>query len=113
MNLLRSMLVALSAAVVLAVAPVAVAGVDAQPRGWEDSEPPAEMTVPRADEIAVATVGSYVYILAPSRVKVSIITVLGQPITDVALQAGCHRFRISARGIYILRAGSATFRITI
>ena len=47
----------------------------------------------------------------PTQVKV--LTILGQPLSQQTLPAGVHRLRLSARGIYIVRVGSVTRRVTI
>lgn len=83
------------------------------PKGWDSVDPPAASVPLTADETGVVTRDGYVYVISSRQVKVCIFTVLGQPLTEVSLPAGCHRFRISSRGIYILRADSKTFRITI
>ena len=78
-------------------------------KGWEEAAFPRQAV----EEIEVVASGKYVYVASTQPVKVTILTVLGQPLTDVTLPAGSHRFHISTRGIYILRAGSLTFRIKI
>lgn len=83
------------------------------PRGWEASEPPVAVTPVPGGDIAVATTGQWIYIVIPRQSNVTILTVLGQPLTDVSLPAGSYRFHLASRGIYILRVASSTFRITI
>lgn len=53
----------------------------------------------------------YVELDRPTAVK--LFTILGQPVAQMNLPAGLARLRVPARGIYILKTGSATRRITI
>ena len=66
-----------------------------------------------ADDVKVFTSGRWVYVVAPAEVRVELLTVLGQKLTEATLPPGSHRFFIDARGIYVLRAASSTFRITL
>ena len=74
---------------------------------------PARADTPEPGEIDIITLRGYEYVASRAKTRVSILTVLGQPLTAVTLPEGCHRFRIATRGIYILRTDSSTFRITI
>lgn len=103
----------LAALLLLAAALSAAAGSQRLPKGWDSVDPPASAQQIEPDETEILTLNGYVYVIARREVKVAILTVLGQPVTEVTLPAGCHRFRIASRGIYILRADTSTFRITI
>lgn len=48
-----------------------------------------------------------------AKTNVKVITILGQPVVQQDLEAGVWRLPLSARGIYIMKIGSATHRITI
>lgn len=54
-----------------------------------------------------------VYLTLASKMPVKVITILGQPVAQQELEAGTWSLPLSARGIYILKIGSATRRITI
>lgn len=98
----------------LAALALSLAALAATPKGWEASEAPIGVVSPvQGGDIEVATSGTWVYVVTPRASRVTILTVLGQPLTDVTLPAGSYRFRLSSRGIYILRVASSTFRITI
>lgn len=112
MNPLCRLLAVITASILLAASPVAAAGGAPRP-GWESVDSPAGLAEPAQGETEVAVRGGYVYVVTGSVTRVCILTVLGQPLTETNLQPGCHRFRIASRGIYILRAGQSTFRITI
>ncbi|MCM1029577.1 MAG: hypothetical protein NC342_08350 [Pseudoflavonifractor sp.] len=79
--------------------------------GWEKADAPRRSLAPGALE--VVTSGQWVYVSSSEEVKVEILTVLGQTLTCDTLPPGTHRFHIGARGIYILRAASSTYRITL
>lgn len=111
MNMIRRLIIAFIAAVASVL--TSEAAVASLPKGWDSVDPPASSVPLSSDETGIVTRDGYVYVMSARQVKVCIFTVLGQPLTEVTLPAGCHRFRISSRGIYILRADSSTFRITI
>ncbi len=65
------------------------------------------------EPIDITTRDGYVYISTPRPVTVKIFSILGQLISQENIQAGTFRLRIANRGIYILKAGTITRRITI
>lgn len=91
-----------------------------QPVKWEQVEntashtPEAEISARSADPVANVTVRDmYVYVELEQPSAVKLFTILGQPVSQAQLPAGISRFRVGARGIYILKVGSSTRRITI
>ena len=66
-----------------------------------------------SEELAVVVRDNYIYITVYRPTAVKLFTILGQPVSQVTLPAGPSRFKVAARGIYILKAGSTTRRITI
>ena len=103
----------LIAVLLLAVSAVAA---PAGPPAWEHvANPPREvvqMVTPESStEIVVADGYIFVYVARPTVVK--LFSILGQPIATETLPAGVHRLRLASRGIYILRAGSITRRVTL
>lgn len=107
---LRRMFIAAAASLMLTMPAVSAVFPAADLGGWEAAprRPLAEGAV-----YGVATSGEWVYVTSAGEVKASLLTVLGQRVTEVNLPAGTHRFRLAARGIYILRLGSSTYRITL
>ena len=93
----------------LAIALWAIAG---QP-SWTLTSAPAETEMTETEQIEVHTADQYVYISTPRPVTVKIFSILGQLISSQQIPAGTHRCRIDSRGIYILKAGPITRRITI
>ena len=101
--------VVLACAAVLAASPVAAA---APAREWESVQlVAADNDTPVRAEVAVRD--GYVYVTLSRRAQVKIFTILGQAVSQAELPAGTSRLRISARGIYILKAGDITLRITL
>lgn len=67
----------------------------------------------QADDFVVTVRDNYIYVTVSQPTGVKLFTILGQPIAQATLQPGTSRFKVGARGIYILKAGSTTKRITI
>lgn len=66
-----------------------------------------------SETIEITTRDGYVYISTPQPVNVKIFSILGQLVSQENIPAGSYRLRLANRGIYILKAGSITRRITI
>lgn len=96
---------------------VGLAGVimSAGDRSWEEIQHEQSTHVDRAEieQIEVLVKDGYVYINTPRKVTVKIFSILGQLISQEEIPAGNYRMRIASRGIYILKAGPITRRITI
>ena len=100
------------AAVALAAACMAAPATAATPRTWESVElTAADNDTPVAVEVAVRD--GYVYVTLSRRAHVKLFTILGQTVSQAELPAGTSRLRMSGRGIYILKAGDTTLRITL
>lgn len=84
---------------------------------WERVDAPVRVSAVTADaeneDVEIAVREGYVYIDSPEPVEVRVFTILGQLISQEKLQSGVHRFRLASRGIYILKIGSMTRRVTI
>lgn len=66
-----------------------------------------------ADAVEVSVYDGSIYLTLNSKTEVKVFTILGQLVARQKLEAGTWRMPLSARGIYILKAGSVTRRITI
>ena len=55
----------------------------------------------------------YIYVVTDHELKASVYTILGQIIVTEDLKPGVYRLPINSRGIYIVRAGVATMRVTL
>ena len=64
------------------------------------------------DGFLLTMADGYVYLAIQKRLNVKMFTILGQPVVDQNLEAGVYRFRPAARGIYILKIGTQTRRVT-
>lgn len=83
---------------------------------WEEVTAPLpavarEMGQETETEIMVRD--GYIYLWSEKPVTVKLFSILGQLISQDTVKPGLHRIRLSSRGIYILRAGTTTRRITI
>lgn len=65
------------------------------------------------NDIHISSHDGYVYLSTPHSTNVKIFSILGQLISQKDIKAGSYRIRLASKGIYILRAGSITRRITI
>lgn len=91
---------------------VAVLGADnSTPPRWEQVTSVA--TEIPDDGIDVAVRDNYIYVNTPRQVNVKVFTILGQLVSQGNLPPGVSRLRVNARGIYILKAGTVTRRVTI
>lgn len=108
----KSSIKSLIAAILLSIAPLCVAA--AGPT-WETIDMPArELQLAEQEaEIEITTGHGEVHIIVTKPVTVKVFTILGQLISQETLKPGAHRLRLPSRGIYILRAGSVTRRITL
>ena len=105
----RRLAIILAAAALLAT-PQPVAAAPA--RVWETIElTAADNEAPPAVTVAVRE--GYVYVTLSRRTQVKLFTILGQTVSAAELPAGTSRLRVNARGIYILKAGDTTCRITL
>ena len=83
---------------------------------WEEVTAPIPQiaqTVDSDPDTEIAVHEGYIYIRSDKPVTVKLFSILGQQISQETVKAGTHRIRIHSRGIYILRVGTTTRRITI
>ncbi len=66
-----------------------------------------------SDQPDVWVRGGYVYITTSRPVTVKIFSILGQLISQENVPVGTYRLQLASRGIYILKAGTLTRRITL
>lgn len=106
-RLLATLIVTLMVAVATAVGAAPV---------WEEvSSPHAAITqtMEMDADTQIAVSDGYIYLWSEKPVTVKLFSILGQLIAQETVKPGLHRLRIASRGIYILRAGTSTRRITI
>ncbi len=100
----------------LAIAAAMLTATAASAPTWEEVTSPmpaiAQTTEREADTEIIVRDG-YIYLWSEKPVTVKIFSILGQLITQETVKPGLHRIRLASRGIYILRAGTATRRITL
>lgn len=103
---LRRLLI-LMVVVLLSIAPVAGAG-------WEEVvRHPQQSEHVETEDVELATRDGYIYIATTHPVAVKVFTILGQAVAQTTLQPGSFRFKLPAKGIYILKIGSTTRRVTV
>lgn len=112
---------ALICALLVAVASVtAVGGVQRQ---WEavdrlpgQSQTPTETIAPGSgggDDVVTVVAYGHVYVDVRQATVVKLYTILGQLVSQKQLQPGVYRFKVPTRGIYLLKSGTSTRRITL
>ena len=79
------------------------------PIKWEEASRPRDN---QARTQSVVKDG-WVYVTASKIVTIRIFSILGQPIITETMQPGTYRLHLASRGIYILKVGAVTRRITI
>lgn len=88
---------------------------DAAPVWERIAQPSTELSDPStSSERYEVKIGEQEIILTIHRkTSVKVFTILGQLVADTQLDAGIWRLPIKARGIYILKVGTQTRRITL
>lgn len=95
---------------------VAVASAVAAAPVWEEVTSPhaaITQTLEMDADTQIAVSDGYIYLWTEKPVTVKLFSILGQLISQETVKPGLHRMRMASRGIYILRAGTTTRRITI
>lgn len=105
---LRIIVTSLILAFVLATA-------DAATNTWESVDsPPVSLVEQRPDDpFEARAINGYVYIIVRQPMNVELFTILGQLISSKQLQPGTHRLRLNSRGVFLVKAGNQTRRITL
>ena len=114
MNLRRIPAIAILALALVAGAPAAGALPAAEWEYVDRPSAPAGVETPDGERLDVSVQrDGYIYVTAPQPVTVKVFTILGQLVSQAKIPAGTSRIKLGARGIYILKAGSQTRRVTI
>ena len=111
---MRARAVILLIAAVLAT--LAPASVQAASPDWvrvESAAPGMNVDITRPEQVEVTVSDGTVYLYTATETTVKIFTILGQQITAKKLTPGVWSFKLSARGIYILKAGPVTKRLSV
>ncbi len=109
----RTLIRIITGLMLLAAVAAGTATLPAQTAGarWETVD--ASFIPDPAEDIDVRVRDTYIYVYTGRPTTVRLLTILGQPVSQASLPAGTSRFKVRTRGIYILKAGSVTRRITI
>lgn len=111
MGMLRKISISFLLATALAIEASAASAVV-----WEEITSPipaVAQTIDLDGDTDIAVHDNYIYIRADKTVTVKLFSILGQLISQETIKPGIYRIHIQSRGIYILRAGTLTRRITI
>lgn len=95
---------------------VGAAAALAAPPAWEEVTSPQPSVVQSFEmegQTEVVVRDGYIYIWSQRPVTVKLFSILGQQIHQETVAAGIHRLKINSKGIFILRAGSLTKRVTL
>lgn len=80
---------------------------------WERTDEKIQTERVETEEPDIRVREGYVYVTTSRVVNVKVFSILGQLISQETIQPGISRFRLPSRGIYILKIGTLTKRITI
>ena len=83
---------------------------------WEPMATATAQTSAQTDDapaIELNVRGGEIVMTLQRKLTVEVFTILGQPVSRETLQPGVYRLKLRTRGIFILRAGGLTRRITI
>ncbi len=95
---------------------IAAATVSADPPAWEEVTSPQPSVVQSFEmdgQADVTVLDGYIYIWSQKPVTVKLFSILGQQIHQETVQPGIHRLKLGSKGIFILKAGSLTKRVTL
>lgn len=110
-RILIILVLALTASLGVSAASPRWEGIDVLPSQVVESLRPASSPAPQG--VVYTVHDSYIYIYSPAPVQVKVFTILGQLISQETLAQGSHRLRMNSRGIYLLKVGESTLRVTI
>ena len=64
-------------------------------------------------KVVITSRNGYIYVNTTRPVEIKVFSILGQLIRQEKISAGTFRFRLESKGIYIVKAGTVTRRVTI
>ncbi len=79
----------------------------------DNAAPGMNLEISRPEQVEVTVNDGTVYLYTATEMTVKIFTILGQQITVKKLTPGLWSFKLNARGIYILKAGTVTKRLSV
>lgn len=96
----------------------------ARQTGWEEindtalisTMPPPDVDIkrpPQEDGVQIFVRNNYIYVVTDHEIPVRVFSILGDLIGEGKLHHGVYRMPIKARGIYIVKAGTSTLRVTL
>lgn len=98
------------------IAIIVISAIGWNARAWEETDrvpPSGDRTQVDSDGPEIVVRDSWIYVSTNRPITIKIYSILGQLISQDSLPAGTYRLHVASRGIYILKAGPITRRITI
>lgn len=82
---------------------------------WELTAPLSAREAEALDEsgMEIGVRDGVVTLVLARPTQVRVLTILGQPLSQETLPAGVHRLKLTTRGIYIVKVGQLTRRVTV
>ncbi len=84
-----------------------------RPPVWEQIQTGVQSASDDADRVDVTAKEGYIYVTVSRPVTVRIYSILGQLVAQQNVQPGVTRVKIGTRGVFILKAGQITRRVTV
>ncbi|MDE7411192.1 MAG: hypothetical protein K2M94_04050 [Paramuribaculum sp.] len=89
----------------------------AAPRSLEEVDRMPGIVMPQnpdnSDKVTATVADGYIYIAVTEPTNVRIFTILGEMIVQENVAPGVYRYQMKSRGIYLLKAGNYTLRVTL
>ena len=102
--------------IVFTLATLLPVATQAAPPDWvrvECAAPGMSVDITHPEQVEVSVSDGTVYLYTSTETTVKIFTILGQQITAKKLSPGVWSYKLNARGIYILKAGPLTKRLSV
>ncbi|MCF0205097.1 MAG: hypothetical protein HUK12_07395 [Muribaculaceae bacterium] len=86
------------------------------PVQWKDSSrdiPSSQITETKIDGVDVYGKDGVIVVRTPRKIRIRVLTILGQTVSDATLNPGTSELRINSRGIYIVKIGDYTKKVAL
>ena len=84
-----------------------------RPPVWEQVQTGVQNPADDGDRVDVTAKDGYIYVSVTRPMTVRIYSILGQLVSQQNVQPGMTRVKIGTRGVFILKAGQVTRRVTV
>lgn len=85
------------------------------PKGWERLQTERQDTrqIVKETDIEIRTARGVITVTTNHAVQIKIVSILGQTVTSETLQPGTYQFTVRAHGLYIVKAGDLTCKVSL